>query len=113
MVVSRPLVDAMWTRPSNVVTLVLSCRTIADLSVPKSPGVDWSGLVGTKTAGQSNSWTAVDCRERWCTRDGRAMRLFAMDGFWWRRRCARRVQSFFATQLKEGPLRAQVSHGPT
>ena len=50
-----------------------------DLSVPKSPGVDRSGLVRTKTAGQSNSRTAVDCCERWRTRDGRAMESKAHD----------------------------------
>ena len=44
-----------------------------DLSVPNASGLDWGGLVRTKTAGQGNSWTAVDCREQPCTRDGRAM----------------------------------------
>ena len=47
-----------------------------DLSVPKYPGVDRSGLVRAKTAGQSLGRTAMDCSKRRRTRDGRAMRAF-------------------------------------
>jgi hypothetical protein len=44
-----------------------------DLSVPKSPGMDWGGLVWTETPGQRIAATRADRCRRLHTRDGRAM----------------------------------------
>ncbi len=61
---SNPTIRAAPTDGPDLVFLSRDGRIRTDdLSVPNASGLNWGGLVRTKTAGQGNSWTIVDRRE--------------------------------------------------